>query len=200
MPTGYSAPVVDGEITDTHTYARRCLRAFGVAVMQRDQPLDEPVPRVQEPDLTWYNKCIKDAQERLEFFENGTEKEIRKAWKDDLHKRTLERAEWAKKTKLENQRIDAMIAKIEQWDGAPSNFDIKGFMIDQLNISRTDPSYAHDPISTWLTPEDYRQSCIRNAKHSIEYNKTSIQEEIDHVNERNKWMNEFENSLIGLPK
>jgi hypothetical protein len=41
MPTGYTAGVADGTITEFREYALLCARAFGACIMLRDEPVEE---------------------------------------------------------------------------------------------------------------------------------------------------------------
>ena len=55
MPTGYTAPVEDGSITDLRAYALRCARNTGhLYSTLQDVPLDAPIPAVLTADLTYW--------------------------------------------------------------------------------------------------------------------------------------------------
>src|SRR5690348_5408929 len=47
MPTGYTAEVAEGKVTDFRTFALRCARAFGATIMQRDDPTHD-LPKMRE--------------------------------------------------------------------------------------------------------------------------------------------------------
>ena len=40
MPTGYTAGIADGTITNFEQYALRCIRAFGATMHLRDESLE----------------------------------------------------------------------------------------------------------------------------------------------------------------
>lgn len=44
MPTGYTADVQSGKVTDFAEYAMNCARAFGALVLMRDDPSDADIP------------------------------------------------------------------------------------------------------------------------------------------------------------
>lgn len=49
MPTGYTAAVEDGTITEFDDFAWQCARAFGALIMMRDDPMSAPIPQKFEP-------------------------------------------------------------------------------------------------------------------------------------------------------
>jgi hypothetical protein len=49
MPTGYTAAVADGTITEFPDFAMQCARAFGTLVLMRDEPQDAAIPEKFEP-------------------------------------------------------------------------------------------------------------------------------------------------------
>lgn len=70
MPTGYTAGVADGKVTDFRTFALQCARQFGACIMQRDEATSV-LPRHREPSVL-YEKMLRDAQARLAFLNTLT--------------------------------------------------------------------------------------------------------------------------------
>ena len=65
MPTGYTASVADGRVTEFAPFALQCARAMGALIMMRDEPHDAPIPeRFEASD--YYSKSLAEARERLE--------------------------------------------------------------------------------------------------------------------------------------
>src|SRR5438309_7441629 len=44
MPTGYTADVGNGKVTDFATFALTCARGFGALITMRDDPMDAEIP------------------------------------------------------------------------------------------------------------------------------------------------------------
>lgn len=66
MPTGYTADVADGKITDFVEYALQCARAFGACIMLRDEPISSEIPEFQPSD---YNaNALAEAEKTLSRF------------------------------------------------------------------------------------------------------------------------------------
>lgn len=63
MPTGYTAGVMDGTITEFKDYALQCARNFGALITLRDDPLSPDLPVLEVGD--YYEQHVKDAEREL---------------------------------------------------------------------------------------------------------------------------------------
>lgn len=81
MPTGYTAPVVDGEVTELKEFVWRCARAFGALVYLRDDPLTNERPKSvtggHDSEKYHVENLDKD-QSKLVFWQNASEEEVLK--------------------------------------------------------------------------------------------------------------------------
>ena len=64
MPTGYTADVMDGKVTDFKLFAMQCARAFGALVIMRDEPLNAEIPDEFSPS-NYHFQELEQARERL---------------------------------------------------------------------------------------------------------------------------------------
>lgn len=62
MPTGYTAAVCDGKITEFPAFALQCARAFGALITMRDDAMNAPIPEEIKPDTSYYDKNISEAE------------------------------------------------------------------------------------------------------------------------------------------
>lgn len=98
MPTGYTASVQDGKITEFRDFAMQCARAFGATITMRDDPSDAPIPEAFEPEN--YNaKRLIEAQEEIARLNAMTDdekaaKEIREA-REEERRRSKAYDRWA---------------------------------------------------------------------------------------------------------
>lgn len=157
MPTGYTANVCDGKVTEFSDFAMQCARAFGALITMRDDPSDAPIPEEFKPS-TYSADRYSEAKEKL--------RELRALTPEQVEVRALcayEEAVARVKQRndadfRQNDRIDAMLAKVAAWTPPTSDHvEMKNFMAEQLRISKT--SYRHDlPVRlsgpAWLAALD----------------------------------------------
>lgn len=130
MPTGYTAPVVDGETYQARDYIGQCARAFGAFMHQRDES-SSAAPR--EPEISSsYFKYAANAEAELTRLKTWTPERIE-----------TEHAEYVKKVEERNRkaqreydqtkaRIEFMLKQVREWQPNEQAQPIKEFAIKQL--------------------------------------------------------------------
>jgi hypothetical protein len=89
MATGYTQPVVDGKITEFNDFAKKCIRAFGVADHMRDMDASlEYEKRI--PDENNYRKnSISNSKNLLLELEKMSDSELVEDEKKDISKKVF---------------------------------------------------------------------------------------------------------------
>lgn len=195
MPTGYTAAVQDGTITELEPFALQLARGMGALVMMRDDPHDAPIPEKFEPSD--YNaKRLEEAKAERDRLYAMTSTEVQDAADVDY-------AEWvADKSKREQEhghqraRYLAMIAKVEAWQGAPEG--IKEFALEQLH--RGLEFDCPEPFEYWRTapPKDggeWKREKLEKATQDILYHAKAHAEEEARTEGRNAWIAQLRKSL-----
>ena len=77
MPTGYTAGVQDGTVTDFSEFALQCARNFGALVTMRDDPWSTPIPERFEAS-EYARTAVVEAQQKLDEFHKLTVKGSRR--------------------------------------------------------------------------------------------------------------------------
>lgn len=194
MPTGYTAGVADGDITSFPEFAVLCARAFGAAIMQRDDPLSAPL-RLPSPSTDYSERRVEEFTERLKLLQSLLPHEVermaaeahREAW------RTWSENEDA--LLIKRGRYLAMILKVEAWEPPTSDhFEMKEFMLSQLQESiRFDCRSLDHP--TKISSEEWLQGEIAQAERDVKWHKVQIEEEFKRTNERRAWIQALADSL-----
>ena len=195
MPTGYTAGVVDGTVTELRDFAMICARALGVCITMRDDPAGTPIPERFEPSPYHAEKIAELNKKRdalLALTPEEADAEAAKARADyDLRLKEAEQ-----KHKDQRARYTAMIAKVAPWEGAPEG--IKEFMLSQLNESmefdcgRPFRMYEDPPAASgkdWLTDK------LATVNRELAYHLRKDAEENVRVRERNEWLRQLRASL-----
>ena len=194
MPTGYTAPVQSGEITDFKDFALLCARGMGALVMMRDEPLDATIPTEFQPS-DYYRKQLKKARARLNdvqgWSESKAEQEAAQAYKEALGYYE----ERLRETSEQIARYRAMLAMVEAW--SPPTADhvgLKRFMVEQLTESIRFDSYTLS-LPERFTGEQFKANEIERAQRDIAHHEQSYADDVRRTNERNAWLRELRESL-----
>jgi hypothetical protein len=196
MPTGYTAGVADGTISDFQTFALRCARAFGATILMRDDPMDAPIPDEFQPS-SFYADALSAAKEKLANLKSLTSAEA-EASRDAAHRESL--ASWerrvAERTETRN-RYQEMLAQVVQWEPPTAeHLELKTFMVKQLRESIDfDCSDSYDerpnvtPVTEWLVQQTDR------AARDVERYAAEHAKELERTASRNAWVKALRESL-----
>jgi predicted RNA-binding protein with PUA-like domain len=197
MPTGYTADVQSGKVTEFADFALQCARNFGALILMRDEPHGTPIPDEFKPST--YNQKAADENEaeinRLRALgAAGVQEEYDREYKGLCAQHEKARAA----RREEKQRYEAMVAKVNEWK--PPSFKHEGmkkFMLEQLQSS-----IAWDCSDTYESPLPKREDAsvwlartISRLYASIERNRKSQLEENERTAERNLWVKQLRESL-----
>lgn len=195
MPTGYTASVGDGKVTEFRTFALNCARAFGACIMQRD---DNSTDLPKHREMSWYNAQQLDmARTRLGHLESLTPDEAAAEYDATVADARKARDQYEERKRETEGRYRAMLAQVAEW--APPTADhreLKAFMAEQLNGSikfdcTTYPELyrTEDTVDEWLSEQKAK------AQRDIEYHKKGHAEEEERVRTANQWIDALYASL-----
>jgi hypothetical protein len=199
MPTGYTADVQDGKVTDFPTFAMQCARAFGALVLMRDDPKDASIPEEQRPG-SYYIESVQRDEVALGRLLTMSGPDCEAAAIKAHEAAVTYAADYLAKRRTERERYKAMIAKVEAWTPpSADHVNMKKFMLDQLNESlKFDCGGDYSPtVEPLLSGSGWRLQQIARAKESLERSRKSLAEEEERVRGRNKWVRELRESLKG---
>jgi hypothetical protein len=204
MPTGYTAGIIDGEITTFEQFATQCTRAFGATIHMRDNPLDSPYePRTPSE---YYVNSLQSQREKLEETKTMTDEAIVRDFENLLndslkyHERELE------KTKVNLGRLNSIMESAKSWVPPTEDHEgVRDYMIDQLEITIKadgDPSYhvnkivqAKKELEEGIDPKVYREEKIKESEDRIAYYEGEVQKELERCKQSNDWMDKFLESI-----
>lgn len=196
MPSGYTAPVQDGTITEFREFALSCARAFGALITMRDDPADAPIPEKFEPSTGYYDGALERARRALAEVEgmplDECEREAAAQHRHALEDRRKRQAE----KDVVRQRYEAMLAKVEAWEPpSPEHVEMKAFMAKQLreSIDWDCTVYGEEPER--ISGTEWREQMLAKARRDIEYHTEERRKEIERVEGRNRWVQQLRESL-----
>ncbi len=197
MPTGYTAAVVDGTVTDFRTFALRCARAFGACILQRDEPMDA-LPRI-DPPSTWHAERAEKARTRLVELEAMTPEQIDAAAAEQ-HARDVAAYEDSRRRADEaRNRCNDMLRAVVKWEPPTKDHaQMRAFMIEQLTQTRDmdGRSYAERPVEPFGAA--WHLAAVQQAKDDIVYCEAEQLRENERHAQRQAWLDALTASLDGV--
>lgn len=196
MPTGYTASVADGTVTDLEPFVLQLARGMGALIMMRDDPANAPIPEAFEPSDYSTKKLAELRAERDRLYDMS-DAEAQIAADAEYAEKVAYRAKREAKHGEQRQRYEAMIRKVRAWTGAPEG--IKEFGIEQLergmdfDCALPFKHWDADPVQT--TGPAWRQAALVNVAKDIEYHAAEEAKEIARTDSRNAWIVQLRKSL-----
>lgn len=203
MPTGYTAGIEDGRITNGKDFLRLCTRAFGVAIELKEEPLSVPTPTKFEPN-TYYKKRLEEEKANLEKYKRmsfeDAKAEMMRAYVDrvNMYKTMVE------KNIKNNERYAKVRAEVEAWiPPTEAHYNLKSFALEQIDMCVTKQKW----IDEWLRQANEKlddsdeavkrfiKEQIKDCCQSVKTAERNWKEELERVADRNSWMEEFLGSL-----
>ena len=195
MPTGYTAPVSAGEITEFSDFAMNCARAFGALISMRDEPSNAKIPD-EFTVGTYHQTALEEAKTNLAAFEAMDADAIR----EEVDKRNAKAIESYQKELKSNadirSRYEAMLSQAVAWNPpTPGHEELKNFMISQLQDSiKHDCGYTPE-APKMVTPTEWLNNRRKELSDSVDYHTKNYQEDFRCAAERTAWVRELRNSL-----
>jgi len=190
MPTGYTACVVDGDVTTFPEFAMTCARAFGSFIHMRDEGLDVPLRLPPKPKLDV--EALNQRKKELERLEAMTPEEAEAFGMVEQAKSDQQKNRWHATRDLENARLRAMCEKVETWTPpTPEHENFKKFMLEQLAISM----HQVRDDEKQMPPLERYKNAVERKRHSIEREQQRYAMDLQRWQEACRWIQQMMDSL-----
>lgn len=203
MPTGYTYFIENGEITTGKEFLKKCIRAFGCCINQREESLNTPLETKIKSD-DYYEKRYYEAVEKYEKIKKMTlEERIMNARRDRVN-RTKELEKYLDDQKKLRNKYMNIRNEVEQWNPPTAEHQgIKSFALEQIDISmpsEEDLIRIQEDIARNRNMEDSSVikdviALIEGCVKDIEYYSNKMREEENRVDGRNEFLDLFLKSL-----
>lgn len=193
MPTGYTAAIVDGKITEFPDFALSCARAFGALIMMRDDPADAPIPEEFKPS-DYSEKRLAESRARLAEIQAMTVEQVETAAQSAYDEVLASHNKYEAQEELAEQRLEAMLEKVTAWSPPTAeHVGLKDFMIEQINVSRRGTYRSKPPEQ--MTGADWQRAQIETLHKDIAYHAGEQAKEIERARGRTEWVKVLRASL-----
>lgn len=198
MPTGYTAPIVEGTMDNGKDFLWRCARAFGAMVEMRDMDLDVPIPEAFHVP-TYYIDSLTRALTALNTWKALSTEDRYNRWSAER----LEMSDrWLteKQRKAEvRQRLEKVLSDVVAWiPPSGDHTELQAYALDQVNgeLERYEEQSLDPPkpipFSEWETRQT--EKLLKDLAWSAEA--LAKQERL--ARERTVWVEALRESLAGL--
>jgi hypothetical protein len=196
MPTGYTAQVQDGTITEFRDFALTCARAFGALIDMRDEPLSAELPDKIKPHTDYNTKALDDATARLGKLRAMTCTQAERAAQKAHATALAAHEEYEAKKRLHRERYETMLLKVTHWTPPSRDHqELKKFMKDQLAESIKFDCYAAGEPPQPMTGAEWLRTEIARAERDVEYHTKAVAEEVERAAGRDGWLRALRKSL-----
>lgn len=195
MPTGYTAGVADGSVTEFEPFIWQLARGMGALVTMRDDHWDAPVPEAFEPSAYSADRLAELRTERERLYALSDAEAQAEA--DQEHSAYLAaRGKYFADNAARRDRYEAMIAKVKAWTAAPEG--IKEFALEQLERGLefdcpTDPRYYREEPTR--DGAEWKRGKLAKVGKSVEYHAEQDAKERARTEGRNAWLRQLRRSL-----
>lgn len=193
MPTGYTAGVEDGTVSDLRTFVLQCARAMGACVMQREDSVGV-LPKLQTVS-TYHREALEAATAKLKEAQGlSVEEGGRRA--DAEHVRACTSFEESR-TRSQNiaYRYSDMTRQVKGWTPPTAEHaGLKQFMLDQLEESQRYSGHQSERPKA-LSGEAWLLRERAKAAEDIAYHTTKYAEEVERIEGANAWISALYASL-----
>ncbi|MEW1990755.1 hypothetical protein [Microbacterium sp. NPDC078849] len=134
MATGYTAPIKDNQPITFAEFALRCSRAMGVAIMQRDEPLEAELRELTlQPH---YSERVESTREALQAALDRSVEEWAAIQEAEAAEMAAVREAYITEKEALRARYTAMLRQVRAWTPpTPEHIGLRAFMIEQLEQS-----------------------------------------------------------------
>lgn len=203
MPTGYTADVATGKITEFEDYAMGCARAFGALISMRDESGEAEIPDKFEPSE--YNKNqLEKSRKELNELESLTIEQLDAKAKGEFEAAMKRNNESLVQIKEQQSRYEAMLEQANAYEPPTSDHIAFGeFIVDQLVKSidfdcRT--KYYEENKPVLLSGIEFKSKRKTELQRSIEYHTEEMQKEIERTERKNQWLADLRESIRSVTK
>jgi len=195
MPTGYTAPIEEGDGISFEGYILGCAKAFGACITMRDSPHDTPIPEKFEPN-SYNTKELQEARKSKVKLEKMSDTLAQELADREFKAAKKQRAKSKREFTQINARYEEMLVYVRAWTPpSPDHVELKVFMEEQIMTSKKYIGiYPEEPPiqENGLT---WKARGLINATEDIKYHTKELNAEISRVATRNLWIKQLRESL-----
>lgn len=203
MPTGYTAGILDGEVTNFKQFAKQCMRNFGAMMHMRDDNFNtEYKPRVPSD---YHIKALQEANKLLEDSQKLSDEEVVNMRKNELLKSKDYHIKAIEKIRVDTDNLNKFLQEAEKYvPPTDQHKGIKKFMIDQITGTISfdcNSAYHADKLIEinkeleFINPKEVRMTMLEKATKDLRYHQTEYDNDVKRCNESNQWVQAFIDSL-----
>lgn len=196
MPTGFTAPLYEGQEISFEEFVLRCSRAMDATVMLRDHPSDVLPTEDNVLEGDWDEGELDRLKSTLEAFEELDDE----GWRREAETQNAEARAAYEKTVRETEELRTrylqMGAKVEAWQPPTEDHQgLKDFILEQITRSIDfDCGYTPNKPEPVTGPQ-HREATLARLRDGIARAEKRIAEKAERNHGRAEWVRQLRESL-----
>lgn len=169
MPTGYTWPIEEGEITTAREFAAKAARGMGVFIHQREDSNDAVLRYPEKPDNSYYAKSLVEDEAKLAEWRAMSENDKYRLWSEYVEDGEARERESHEEFALKNARYDKVERELDALVVPERLKSFVDFMKDQIKTSRPYPvrPFVAESFYDWC--EWHEDMLLRHVTYSSEH-------------------------------
>jgi len=199
MPTGYTAPVLDGEMYQAREFVKNCARAFGAFIHQRD---DSSGPAVEPSvDDLYSMKALAEARAELDVLLTWTPERIKSEHARYVDRTKRGNSKAVRKYNEEKARLEFMLKQLKDWTPNEQAQPVKDFAITQIEET-IDFDCGHGPYTQDIEEdsEAWYNDKLAFATDQVTYYEARFKEDMERAMDRKAYARAVLDSIDQIPR
>lgn len=195
MPTGYTAAIEDGKITNGRDFLLQCSRNFGALIHMREDSMSSEIKKREPSD--YHEKSLKKAKEDLDYYCKMSDEQIEKEIEVEFKESIESNIRYYENGEKKNRTYEKVLAEVLQWIPPTNDHkNLKEFAIEQIRMSMSEFHIEYkDLIPKKLSVPEWRAAKIESCLGNISYHTKSKKQEEDTCKKVNDWIDSLIESL-----
>lgn len=194
MPTGYTAGVADGTVTEFKDYALMCARNFGACIMLRDEPLSSVIPEFQPS--SWNEGQLEATRKEYEKWCEMIMEERLALYHREIEEKKKRNAAYRQEVAEKKERYSAMLEKAKKFNPPTAEHrEYAKFIVEQLeeSIQFDCSGWCHEDES--LPFDEWERKRSESLVERIGYHAKKWEEEKAMTESRNNWIRRLREAI-----
>jgi hypothetical protein len=195
MPTGYTAPIADGEVNSLSEFLHTVASAF--IIDMREAKIGSPIPDMR-PMNPRYQQAVDEARAKVAALATLSYEEIvagARNYNEGLIRAQRESVEWRERN---NEPFLAMQAKVMAWDAPEALSNVKDFMIQQLETSCYGVLKRDTESLPFMNPQEWIDDERKDAQRRLDLAADDLAEATARRRKSEAWMKTLKDEIERL--
>lgn len=204
MPSALTGEIYDNENNSAKDYIIRCSKSFGALMHMYGLDLNDP-PQMYHIDLISYDRDIKEAHKKIEYYENMSVEDVEQQIEEDYKYMKKRQETYNDEDVQVLERYEEVLKEVQAWEVPETLSNLKEYaishLLDEIDSlikgvkSRQEQKDAAEIPGQMIHHEVWRTERIEWARADLKRAEEHKERVIKSVEEKNAWITDLLNAL-----